>query len=53
MNFFFLRVQAKLLWPTRQPKKQEQEEWMPPILSEDQLQALEKNKPAVSYRSYE
>jgi hypothetical protein len=39
---------VKLLWPNRQPKKPEQEEWVPPILSEEQLQALEKNQPAVS-----
>ncbi|CAF0753292.1 unnamed protein product [Rotaria sp. Silwood1] len=38
-------VLAKLLWPNRQPKKQEREEWIPPVLSEEQLQALEKNAP--------
>ncbi|CAF0730534.1 unnamed protein product [Rotaria sordida] len=38
-------VLAKLLWPNRQPKKQEREEWVPPVLSEEQLQALEKTTP--------
>ncbi|CAF4224081.1 unnamed protein product, partial [Rotaria sp. Silwood2] len=38
-------VLAKLLWPNRQPKKQEREEWLPPVLSEEQLQALEKTAP--------
>ena len=45
---FFGLIQAKLLWPNRQPKKHDQEEWLPPILSDEQLQALEKNKPIVS-----
>lgn len=28
----------------------EQDEWIPPTLSDEQLQALEKNKPTVSNR---
>lgn len=47
-RLMFSSIQAKLLWPNRQPKKPEREEWLPPVLSEKQLQALEKDKPVVS-----
>ena len=40
--------QAKLLWPNRQPKKIEHEDWKPPTLSTKQLEALDNNQPIVS-----
>lgn len=42
-----LLIQAKLLWPHRQPKAPDHDQWIPPSLSEEQLQALEKNQPQV------
>ncbi|CAF4508243.1 unnamed protein product [Rotaria socialis] len=38
-------VLAKLLWPNRQPKKPVRDEWIPPVLSAEQLKALEKETP--------